>query len=89
MLGKKVPPTSFTPVTSTNVQSTPRKFLTFRFNPFVTLVGGVMGENYDVTTFILKYLYFKKAWVAILADIIKIVTMIIKVILIDSRKVNS
>ena len=89
MVGKKVPPTSFTPVTFTNVQISSRKFLTFCFNSFVTLVGGVMGKNYDVTTFILKYLYFKKAWVAILADIIKIVTMIIKVILIDSRKVNS
>ena len=62
MVGKKVPPTSFTPVTSTNVQISPRKFLTFRFNPFVTLVAGVMGKSYDVTTFILKELYFKKTW---------------------------
>ena len=36
--GKKAPPTSFFPVTSTNVGFGPQNFLTFSFNPFVTLV---------------------------------------------------
>ena len=34
---KKAPHTSFSPVTSTNVRVSPH-FLTFSFNPFVTLV---------------------------------------------------
>ena len=37
--GKKAPtPTSFTPVTSTNVVIRPQYFLTFSFNPFDTLL---------------------------------------------------
>ena len=32
------PPTSFSPVTSTNVGIRPQNFLTFNFNPFATLV---------------------------------------------------
>ena len=36
--GQKVPPTSFSPVASTNVRLSPQKFLTFNFNPFATLV---------------------------------------------------
>ena len=36
--GQKGPPTSFFPVTSTNVGFGPQNFLTFSFNPFVTLV---------------------------------------------------
>ena len=35
---KKAPPTSFPPVTSTNVGFGPKNFLTFSFNPFATLV---------------------------------------------------
>ena len=35
--GKKVPPTSFSPVTSTNVRCGPQNFLTFSSNPFATL----------------------------------------------------
>ena len=35
--GKKAPPTSFSPVTSTNVGFGPQNFLTFSFNPFSTL----------------------------------------------------
>ena len=35
---KKAPPTSFSPVTSTNVGFGPKHFLTFSFNPFATLV---------------------------------------------------
>ena len=35
---KKGPPTSFFPVTSTNVGISPQNFLTFSFNPFATLV---------------------------------------------------
>ena len=34
----KAPPTSVSPVTSTNVEFGPQNFLTFNFNPFVTLV---------------------------------------------------
>ena len=36
--GQKDPPTSFSPVTSTNVGISPQNFLTFSFNPFATLV---------------------------------------------------
>ena len=36
--GQKDPPTSFSPVTSTNVEISPQNFLTFNFNRFVTLV---------------------------------------------------
>ena len=36
--GQKGPPTSFLPVTSTNVGIVPYNFLTFSFNPFATLV---------------------------------------------------
>ena len=36
--GTKRPPTSFPPVTSTNVAIGPQNFLTFSFNPFATLV---------------------------------------------------
>ena len=40
--GQKAPPppspTSFSPVTSTNVVTNPKNFLTFSFNPFATLV---------------------------------------------------
>ena len=32
--GKKASPTSFSPVTSTNVRVSPQDFLTFSFNPF-------------------------------------------------------
>ena len=35
---KKAPPTSFSPVISTNVWIGPYNFLTFSFNPFATLV---------------------------------------------------
>ena len=35
---QKGPPTSFLPVTSTNVGIGPYNFLTFSFNPFATLV---------------------------------------------------
>ena len=35
---KSSPPTSFSPVTSTNVGFDPKIFLTFSFNPFPTLV---------------------------------------------------
>ena len=47
-----------------------------------------MGRVYDVITFISKNLYFKRAWLAIFADIIKIVTMFIKTIFENSRKVR-
>ena len=36
--GKNARPTSFSPVTSTNVRFGPQNFLNFVFNPFTTLV---------------------------------------------------
>ena len=36
--GQKDPPTNFFLVTSTNVGTSPKNFLTFTFNPFATLV---------------------------------------------------
>ena len=36
--GQKPPPTSFSPVPSTNVGISHQNFLIFRFNPFFTLV---------------------------------------------------
>ena len=36
--GSKKAPTSFSPVTSTNVGFGPKKFLTFSFNPFATVL---------------------------------------------------
>ena len=48
----------------------------------------VMDRNHDVITVFSKKLYFKKSGVAIFAEIIKIVTMYIKTILKDSRKVK-
>ena len=44
-------------------------------------VYDVMDRNYDVITFFWKYSYFKKAGVAIFAEIIKIVTMFVKTII--------
>ena len=41
--GQKGYPTSFSPVTFTNVEISPKNFLTFSFNPFATLV-----ENFKV-----------------------------------------
>ena len=35
---KKVPLTSFPPVTSANIEISPQNFMTFSFNPFATLV---------------------------------------------------
>ena len=35
---KSLPPTIFSPVTSTNVRISTQNFLTFNFNPFPTLV---------------------------------------------------
>ena len=45
-----------------------------------------MDKNYDVIT--LKYFYVKNGWVAIFADIIKIVTIFFNTIIKDSRKDN-
>ena len=36
--GKKSPPTSFSPITSTNVGTNPQSFLSYSFDPFVTLL---------------------------------------------------
>ena len=51
-------------------------------------VCDVIDKIYDVITFNLKYICFKKAGVAIFADIIKILTMFIITIYKDSRKVK-
>ena len=50
--------------------------------------GDVVDRIYDVITFISKYLYYKKTWVAIFSDIIKILTIFIITIYKDSRKVK-
>ena len=47
-----------------------------------------MARNYDVITFASKYLYFKKTWGSHFADIIKNVTMFIKTVFTNSRKVK-
>ena len=49
-----------------------------------------MYRNYNVITFISKNLYFKKAWssLAIVAEVIKIVTIFIKAIFKNSRKIK-
>ena len=47
-----------------------------------------MNRNYDVITFISKYFYFKKDWVANFAEIIKVLIMFIKTIFSDSRKLK-
>ena len=47
-----------------------------------------MDKNYDIITFISKYLYFKKAWRSRFSDIIKILTMFIKANFEDSEKVK-
>ena len=44
-----------------------------------------MGRNYDVVTFISKYLFLRRPRVAIFVDIIKIVTMFVKTIREDSK----
>ena len=45
-----------------------------------------MDRNYGVIIFILKYLILRRPRVAIFAEIIKIVTIFIKVIFKDSKK---
>ena len=47
-----------------------------------------MGNNYDVITIISKYPYLRRLGVDIFTDNIKIVTMFIKTITKDSRKVK-
>ena len=47
-----------------------------------------MGRTYDVITFISKITILRRSRVAIFADIIKIVTMFIKKIIKDPRKVK-
>ena len=47
-----------------------------------------MDRNYDVITIISKYPYLRRPGVDIFTDIIKIVTMFIKTITKDSRKVK-
>ena len=48
----------------------------------------MINRNYDVITFILKYLYFKRSRVAIFDDIMKVATMFIKKIFEDLKKVK-
>ena len=47
-----------------------------------------MDSNYDVTTFLSKNFILRRPGVAIFADIIKVVTMFIKTIFRNSRKVR-
>ena len=50
--------------------------------------GDVMGKDYNVITFISKYLILRKPGVVIFSYIIRIVTMFIKTTTKDSRKVK-
>ena len=47
-----------------------------------------MDRNYDIRTFFQNTLILRRSGVAIFADIIKIVTMFIKAIIEDSKKVK-
>ena len=47
-----------------------------------------MDRNYDLITFFSKYPLLRRPGVAIFVEIIKIVTMFIKTIIQDSRKVK-
>ena len=47
-----------------------------------------MNRNYDVRTFLSKYLYFKKAQSSSSYDIVKIATMFFKTIFEDSKQVK-
>ena len=47
-----------------------------------------MGRNYEVITFISKYIYFKKARAASFDDIIKIAIIFIKTTFEDSKKLK-
>ena len=47
-----------------------------------------MDRNYDIITFFQNTLILRRSGVAIFADIIKIVTMFIKAIIEDSKKVK-
>ena len=51
-------------------------------------VGDVIDRIYYIITVILKYLYFKKGWLAIFADMIKILTRFIITIYKDLRKIK-
>ena len=55
--------------------------LQYNLNHVIMFFGNVMDRNYDVIIFISKYLYFNKVWG-------KVVTMFIKTIIKDSRKVK-
>ena len=44
-MGQKGPPTSFPPVTSTNVGFGPKNILIFSFNPFATLMQNLKSES--------------------------------------------
>ena len=52
------------------------------------IFGDVMGKDYNVITFISKYLILRKPGVVIFSYIIRIVTMFIKTTTKDSRKVK-
>ena len=62
------PPTSFSPVTSTNVRFGPQNFLNFSFNPFATLVHNftfvpsaspkLLNLNQDQTTAQKKWFFW-------------------------------
>ena len=51
-------------------------------------VGGVMDSNYDVITFILEYFILKRLRLTNFADIIKIATLFIKILIKNSNKIK-
>ena len=73
---KKAPPTSFPPVTSTNIRISPQNFLTFSFNLFATLIQNFkFVPSTSPKLLNLNQNHLKKK--NIFADIIKTLTMFI------------
>ena len=60
---------------------------TIKFESRDNFFDDVMDINYNVITFISKYLYFKPR-AAIFADIIKIITIFIRTVFKDSKEVK-
>ena len=71
-------------MTSTNVESSPEKFLAFSFNTFTTRHRQKFFQTFK--TFKIP-LFLGRPRVAFFADIMKIVTMLIKTIFKDSKNV--
>ena len=63
--------------------------LPYNLNHMRIFVCDIMNKKYDIITFILKYLFFRKAWgLIIFSDVIRATTVFIKAIIKDSRNVK-